>query len=494
MVTDQQVRRLFEMDAEGVPKETAAAKAGMDPKTARKYRKAGKLPSEMKKAHTWRTRKDPFGEVWPWCEEQLELNPSLQATTLFRALQRRHRGQFQDGQLRTLQRRVRKWRATAGPPREVYFAQVHQPGELCASDFSDMTSLEVTIGGRPFPHMLYHFTLTYSNWEWATVCFSETMEALSEGLQEALWALGGVPDKHRSDQLSAAVHRLGEGEKFTARYEALMAHYGLEPQKTQPASPHENGDIERRHGVLKARVDQALMLRGSRDCESREAYEKFLHTILDRLNTGRSERLAEEREVLGTLPPARLPACKEVRGVRVSKGSLIRVDRNRYSVPSRLIGEKVDVRLRADKVEVYYGREKIQEMPRLRGRSKTRIDYRHIIDWLVRKPGAFESYRYREELFPTSRFRMAYDALTEKVPATAGKRYVQILHLAATVSERGVDLALRELLRPGGEVSVEAVREQLEIAGEPEAPPDVRVEQPDLAQFDALLSGGEVGR
>ncbi|MFO8034275.1 MAG: IS21 family transposase [Candidatus Bipolaricaulota bacterium] len=483
------------MDAqEGITKETAAAMAGMDPKTARKYRKAGKLPSEMKKPHRWRTHKDPFEEVWPWCEQQLELSPNLQATTLFRALQRRHPGEFQDGQVRTLQRRLRKWRATAGPPREVYFSQVHEPGKLCASDFSDMTSLGVSIGGRPFPHMLYHFTLTYSNWEWATVCFSETMEALSEGVQTALWTLGGVPQAHRSDQLSAAVHRLAEGKEFTSRYRALMAHYGLAPEKTQPVSPHENGDIERRHGVLKERIDQALMLRGSRDFGSREAYEKFLHTILDRLNAGRSERLAEEREVLGNLPPARLPACKEVRGVRVSKGSLIRVERNRYSVPSRLIGEKVDVRLRADRLEVYYGREKIEEMPRLRGRGKVLINYRHIIDWLVRKPGAFEGYRYRDELFPTSRFRMAYDALNERVPATAGKRYVQILHLAATVSELEVDRALRELLRPGGEVSVEAVQQHLEVAAEPEAPPDVEVDRPDLGEFDALLSGGEVGR
>lgn len=483
------------MDAkEGITKETAAAMAGMDPKTARKYRKAGKLPSEMKKPHTWSTREDPFGEVWPWCEEQLELSPDLQATTLFRALQRRHPGKFQDGQIRTLQRRLRKWRATAGPPREVYFSQVHEPARLCASDFSDMASLGVTIGGRPFPHMLYHFTLTYSNWEWATVCFSETMEALSEGLQEALWKLGGVPERHRSDQLSAAVQRLGETDRFTARYEALMDHCGLAPEKTQPASPHENGDIERRHGVLKSRIDQALMLRGSRDFEGREAYEKFLHRILERLNAGRSERLAEEMEVLGPLPAARLPACKEQRGVRVSKGSIIRVDRNRYSVPSRLIGEKVNVRLRADHLEVYYGREKVAQMPRLRGRHKVLINYRHIIDWLARKPGAFEGYRYREELFPTSRFRMAYDALADRFPATAGKRYVKILHLAATVSEREVNRALRELLRPGGEVSVEAVREHLEVAAEPEAPPDVQVDRPDLSEFDALLSGGEAGR
>ena len=494
MVTDEQVRRLFEMDGKGMGKETAAAKAGMGVDTARKYRELGKLPSEVKKPHTWRTREDPFREVWDWCREQLELTPGLHATTLFRALQRRYPGKFQDGQIRTLQRRVKKWRATEGPPKEVYFPQVHEPGRLCQSDFTDMCGLGVTVQGRPFPHLLYHFTLTYSNWEWAAVCFSESLEALSEGLQEALWKLGGVPESHRTDQLTAAVNVLSDAKKFTRRYRALMDHYGLEPEKTQPESPHENGDVERRHGVLKRRVEQALMLRGSSDFESREAYEKFLHTLLTQLNKGRSERLAEENAALGKLPLTKMRACKEYRDVRVSRGSLIRVERNRYSVPSRLIGEKVNVRVRAERLDIYYGRQKLEELPRLRGRGKVRIDYRHLIDWLVRKPGAFEGYRYREELFPTSRFRMAYDELKTRYGTTGPGRYVKILYLAARESETGVDRALQKLLRPGKRVSVKAVKEYLEIEGEPEAPPDVTVDAPDLAAFDTLLHSREVGQ
>lgn len=494
MVTDEQVRRLLEMDARGMDKETAAARAGMCPKTARKYRRAGKLPSETKKPHTWRTRRDPFKEQWPGVREQLELNPGLYATTLFEHLQRMHPGKFQDGQLRTFQRRVRHWRATEGPPREVFFSQVHEPGRLCASDFTDCGALGVTIVGRPFEHKLYHFTLTYSNWEWARVCFSETLEALSEGLQEALWKLGGVPQAHRTDQLSSAVNVLSEKKRFTERYGALISHYGLEGQKTNPASPHENGDVEKRHDLLKRRIDQALMLRGSRDFESRESYEEFLCGLLEQLNRGRSERLAREREVLGRLPTRRLPAFKEVRGVRVSKGSLIRVDRNRYSVPSRLIGQKVDVRVRAERLDIYYGRQKLAEVPRLSGRGKVRIDYRHVIDWLVRKPGALEGYRYREELFPTSRFRMAYDELKARYGRGGAGRYARILELAARQSESGVDRALRELLGGEGRVSVEAVERHLEIAGRPESPPPVRVEAPDLAAFDRLLSGEEAGR
>jgi len=494
MVTDRQVRRLFEMDGKGIGKETAAAQAGMCPDTARKYRELGKRPSEVKKPHTWRTREDPFKDVWSWCREQLELNPTIYATTLFRELQRRHPGRFQDGQLRTLQRRIKKWRATEGPPREVYFSQVHEPGGLCQSDFTDMGGVGVTIQGRPFDHLVYHFTLTYSNWEWASICFSESLEALTEGLQESLWKLGGVPESHRTDQLSAAVNQLSGKKKFNRRYRALMDHYGLEPEKTQAESPHENGDVESRHGVLKRRIKQALMLRGSRDFESRKAYEKFLRKLLERLNKGRSERLSEESKVLGKLPLKKMQACKEYRDVHVSQGSLIRVERNRYSVPSRLVGEKVNVRLRAERLDVYYGRTKVEELPRLRGRGKIYIDYRHLIDWLVRKPGAFEGYRYREELFPTSRFRMAYDELKSRYGRTAAKRYVKILYLAARESEIGVDRALQKLLRPGRRVSVEAVKEQLEIAGKPEAPPDVTVKEPDLGAFDVLLARKEVGR
>ena len=495
MVTNQQVRRLFEMDGKGVAKETAAAKAGMCSDTARKYRRLGKLPSEVKKPHTWRTREDPFEEVWPWCVEQLELNPTLQATTLFRELQRRQPGRFQDGQLRTLQRRIKQWRATEGPPKEVYFSQVHKPGELCESDFTDLSGLGVTIQGQPFDHLLYHFTLTCSNWEWARICHTENMEALIEGLQESLWKLGGVPKSHRTDQMSAAVSQLSDKKKFTRRYRALMDHYGLEPEKIRPKSPNENGDIESRNGVLKMRIDQALMLRGSRDFESRKAYKKFLRKLLERLNKGRSEKLSEERKVLGRLPLEKMQAHKEYRDVRVSRGSLIRVGRNRYSVPSRLVGEKVNVRVSAERVEVYYGRSKVEDLQRLRGRGKVHIDYRHLIDWLMRKPGAFEGYRWREELFPTSRFRMAYDELKGRHGKSAGnKRYLNILYLAAMESEVGVDRALRNLLRPGQQVTVEAVEKQLEIAAEPEAPPDVMVDWPDLSAFDELLGREAVVR
>jgi hypothetical protein len=224
MITNQQVRKLRRLDGRGIAKEVAAARVGMDAKSARKYRRLGKLPSEvMIMDRNWRTHPDLFAEVWPELEAKLQVHPGLEAKTLFADLQRRFPGRFANGQLRTLQRRLKRWRAESGPAKEVFFAQVHHPGRLAASDFTHGTDLGVTINGSPFDHMIYHFVLTYSNWETGTLCFSESLESLSEGLQNALWELGGVPQLHRTDRLTAAVQPGVEGpESFKQRYQALL--------------------------------------------------------------------------------------------------------------------------------------------------------------------------------------------------------------------------------------------------------------------------------
>lgn len=490
MVTDQQVRRLRKLVKSEKTMAAAAAKAGMDEKTARKYRDLGQLPSEVKPEHTWRTRKDPFAEVWDEVRAKLEINPGLEAKTLFDDLQRRYPGRFADGQLRTLQRRVKAWRALEGPPKEVFFAQVHRPGELAQSDFTVMDGLEVTIQGQPFAHLLYHFVMPYSNWETGSICFSESFESLSEGLQNALWELGGVPRQHRTDRLSTAVHKTGHPEEFTRRYAALLRHYGLTGRKIQRAEPHENGDVEQRHHRFKRALDQALMLRGRRDFESREDYAAFLRQLFQQLNAGRQDRMAEEMPVLRQLPQQRLEACKRLQ-VRVSPGSTISVDRNVYSVNSRLIGEQVQVRLYAEHLEVWYAQRLLENLPRLRGRGKHRIAYRHVIDWLVRKPGAFENYRYRGDLFPTSRFRMAYDALRGRhAPGRASKEYLQILHLAARESETVVDDALRLLIARGETLSHQAVETIVRSGQQPAEPLEITVAPVDLTAYDAILAGG----
>ena len=374
--------------------EIAASKAGMDPTTARRYLGLERLPSELKKERQWRTREDPFGEVWDAVQRQIQESPGLEAKTLFEWLQREYPGRFSDGQIRTLQRRIKLWRVTEGPAQEVYFGQKHMPGRLCASDFTHMTELGITLAGQTFEHLVYHFVLTYSNWETGTICYSESLESLSEGWQNAVWELGAVAAEHRTDSLSSAVNNMSNLEEFNRRYEGVMKYYGVKPRHTNPASPNENGDAEQSHHRFKRAVEQALLLRGSRDFGSLAEYAQFLKDLFAQRNAGRRARLAEEMAVMRELPARRMESAKRER-VKVDSGSLIHVERNAYSVNSRLIGAQVEARLYLDHVEVWYGQRKVEDLPRLRGRGKHRIDYRHIIEWLVRKPGAFENYRYQ---------------------------------------------------------------------------------------------------
>jgi hypothetical protein len=497
-VTDVHVRRLLRLLGQGQSLSAAARRAGIDRKTARRYRNMKRLPSELgDRPRAWRTRVDPFAEVWPAVAEQLERAPGLQAKTLWGWLQQQYPGQFDQGQLRTLQRRIREWRATYGPGQEVYFTQVHHPGRLCASDFTHMNSLNVTLAGQPFPHLVYHFVLTYSNWESVTVCFSESFESLSVGLQNALAELGGVPERHRSDRLSSAVNNLSERRDFTERYQGLLRHYGLVGEKIQARQAHENGDAESSHRHFKDAVEQALLLRGRRDFASRAQYEVFLNEVRRQRNLSRTKRLAEEQAVLRPLPARRLEACKRL-AVTVTSGSVIHVQNNTYSVNSRLIGERVEVRICVEQLEVWYAQKLVATLPRLRGRGQRHIDYRHVIDTLVRKPGALANYCYREELFPSSRFRMAYDLLHETLPARADREYLEILHLAAHESEAGVEQALRVLMDGEQPLSRAAVEASLP-AGEPApAMTAVTVLPADLASFDQLFTevwdGPEQGR
>jgi len=488
MIQDGQVRKLWRLLSRSDSLALAARKTGMDEKTARKYRDSQKLPSASKSPRTWRTRVDPFAEVWAEVRERLEAEPRLRAFTLFGWLQGRYPGRFPESQRRTFERRLRDWRARHGRGREVMFPQVHDPGGLGASDFTSMNSLGVTIAGQPFDHMAYHFTLTYSNWESVTVCFSESFEALSRGLQEAFWRLGGVPGKHRSDSLSAAVNNLSEDREFRRRYRDLMDYYQVEPQRINVRKAHENGDVESSHGHFKTVVEQALLLRGSRDFADREQYERFLDQLTNQRNASRRAKLAEEEACLGELPPGKLDYRQRVTGIRVRSSSTIQVKRNTYSVPSRLIGEKVDVVIDADFVEVWYADTEVQRMPRLIGSGKHAINYRHVIDSLVRKPGAFENYQYRQDMFPTSHFRIAYDGLCRDYGPRKGVReYLKILQLAARDSQDAVQDALRLAIAQGEAVSSKSIR--LAVEQHQQAPPvtDVNVEPPDLDAFDSLL-------
>lgn len=491
MVENRQVVKLMETLGKGKTLAEAAAKAGMSENTARRWRDLGQTPDEVTHERTYRTREDPFCDVWDEVLEMLEINPGLEAKTIFEYLQMKYPGRFADGQLRTFQRGIKVWRATEGPPKEVFFPQAHVPGHLSESDFTYPSDLGVTVAGRPFDHVLYHFVLTYSNWEHATICFSENFQALSEGFQNAVWKLGGVSKEHRTDRLSTAVHNdVASREEFTRNYNALLSHYRVKGFKIQAGEPHENGDIEQAHNRLKRALDQALMLRGGRDFPSVEEYRAFLDEVVAKLNAGRRERFEEERRVLGHLPVRRLESAEKL-DARVGGGSTIRVKKNTYSVDSRLVGETVQARIHMDHIEVWYAQRMVDSFPRLRGEGKHAVNYRHIIDMLVRKPGAFANYRYREDLFPTIRFRMAYDWLKRKKGGKAADReYLGILHLAATESEAGVDSVLALLFDLDAEIDAETVKGLVAAGLEIAAPKDVTVDEIDLTCYDQLLLPG----
>jgi hypothetical protein len=491
MVTDEQVRLLRKKLMDGKSQAAAAAAAGMSERTARTWMAEGVLPSEAKEVRHWRTRVDPFADVWdaevvPLLHSDSE--GKLQAKTILAMLEGKHPGMFEAGQVRTLQRRMRMWRALSGPEKEVYFPQLHVPGREGAFDFTCAKELGVTIGGARFDHLLFEFALSYSGWFTASLAFAETFEAMSLGLQSALFELGGCPAVVRSDNLSAATHELKRtgGRGLTVRYRDLLDHYGVRSTRIRPGESHENGVVEQRHYRTKTALDQALLLRGHRDFASVAAYQAFLDEVVAEERVKSAARLAEERPHLRPLPTAPLP-CHTTFEPRVTCWSTIRVAGRTYSVPSRLIGEYVEARQLPDVVEVRYAGTLIESMPRLRGEREARIDYRHVIWSLVRKPGAFARYRFREELFPSLVFRRAYDALIGRTER-ADIEYVRILHLAASTMECRVEQALSTLLETGEAFDYAKVAALVQPRSS--ARPIVSVPAPDLRSYDQLLVMG----
>jgi hypothetical protein len=449
--TDRQVRKLFMEYQKMGQIQMAAMKAGMNRDTAAVYLASGQLPSERQTERDWRTKPDPFEGYWSEVESKLQEAPELEAKALFEWLTERHPGVFQEGQVRTLQRRVQRWRVLQGPEKEIYFQQDHKPGVRLSTDFTCMNELGITIRGERFDHRLCHSVLSYSNWEWGVICHSESLLALRRGVQATLQQLGHVPAEHWTDHSTAATHEVEADEngrrQFNLRYLDFMRHFGITPRTTQVKEPHENGDVESANGAFKRRAHQHLLLRGHRDFGQLHAYRIFLEGIFHKVNRLRNKRLLEELSAMPLLEVAMLPEYSEEK-THVSKWSLIQVDRKSYSVPSRLIGQTVRIRRYEEHLEVYVSGMLQLSMPRLTGDKTHAINYRHIIEWLLRKPGAFAEYRFREDLFPSLVFRRAYDRLRETCPPrTADMEYLRILRQAATTMESEVEQVLTQLER-----------------------------------------------
>ncbi len=495
--TDAQVRIIMREREKERTQEQAAASANLKSrKTVAKYERLGKLPSELRQPRRYRTRLDPFAQDWSIVESMLETTPNLEAKVLFDWLCEQHADRYQPGQLRTFQRRVATWRALH-QPQVAILEQVHRPGEVLQTDGVWLTELGVTIQGQPFKHMLIHSVLPYSNWEWGRIAQSESLAALQLGLQSTLIKLGHTPKYHRTDNSSAATYWPGAqaytGQKrgYTDGYLHLLEHYGLEPQTTNLQSPHENGDIESSNGGIKRAIRQYLLLRGSRDFESIAAYEDFLYDLMSRRNRPRQARLTEELAVMKPLAATALATHSQMR-VRVTRGSLIRVQKNVYSVPTSLIGCRVTVRIHEWRLDVYYQTHLVATLPRLIGEKQHHINYRHVIDSLIRKPGGFRDYRYRDDLFPSLIFRHAWERLNQwQSPRKADITYLRILRLAARKMESEVAAALEQLLAAPGrwdETDVERI-----LQPQPLPVPQLACGQVHLQQYDCLLAEASYG-
>ena len=471
--------------------ELAAAKAGISERSARRIESLATLPSQTPRRY-WRSRVDPFADVWD--AEVMPLlkgAPKLMAVTLLRKLQDDHPERFPDGVLRTLQRHIRHWRALEGPAKEVFFPQEHAPGQQGLSDFTAVGDLRITIADVSFPHILYHFVLAFSRWEHAEVVEGgESFEALSKGLQNALWQAGGVPQEHRSDSLSAAFKNLVEEEDFTVRYTALLDHYGMAGTRNNRGLSHENGSVEASHRYLKEAIEQALLLRGHRDFEDRAAYEGFVREAVMRRNRRNAAAFRIEREQLQDLPERRTTDFVEEEA-RVTRCGTFTVRGVLYSAPSRLIGHRLKVRLYSDRLECFLSGALVLTLARgrrspINGRGRM-IDYRHFVDALKRKPQAFKGLVFRDELFPREAYRRMWEQLECRLPQRqACQTIVALLEMAARDGVEGVLAERLQALLAAGELpDVKRLRE--EFAPRKVELPLITVEMPMARVYDALL-------
>ena len=473
------------------PPVIAAAKAGFSAATAYRIEEDPRLPSQ-KKVPRSRRRQDPLAAVWdsevvPLLKGTLGLRP----VAIFDELRRRH-PEIGAGIRRTLERRIRTWRALNGAEQDVIFRQEHPPGRLGLSDFTEMRDRGISIAGAALDHRLYHFRLAFSGWEHAHVVLGgESFVALAEGLQNALWALGRAPLQHRSDSLSAAFRNLDREarEDLTRRYEALCAHYRMEPTRNNRGVAHENGSIESPHGHLKQAIEDALLLRGTRDFVDLNAYRRFLDEIVGRRNARNKKRLDLERPALQLLPARRTTDYEET-FVSVTSTSGFILKRVFYSVPSRLIGHRLRVRLYDDRLECFLGATPLMTLRRGRPHADRKhghvVDYRHVIHALRSKPMALLNLIYREQLFPRRAYRRAFEALLEGGGEKQACR--TMVGLLALAHDRACEAELAQAI----EVELDAGRLpdlgllERRFAPNPAAIPDIAVELVPLHLYDEL--------
>ena len=474
----------------------AAAKAGISQASAYRVENDPTLPSQ-KKAPRGRRRPDPLAGIFEQEVVPILCNaPGIRPIAVFEELLRRH-PTLSPTVRRTLERRVRHWQALYGPEQELIFRQNHEPGRVGLSDFTDMNGAGIVVAGEPLAHRLYHFRLAYSGFSHAHVVLGgESFVALAEGLQNALWSLGGVPAEHRSDSLSAAFRNLDAEAKedLTQRYELLCAHYGMSPTRNNRGEAHENGSIESPHGHLKRAIKDAMLLRGSCAFDSLASYRGFIDTIVGRHNARHAARIESERTTLAALPKLRSDDFEQ-HSVTVTSSGGFTLKKVFYSVPSRLKGQRLRVRLYDDRLELFVGSSVLETLPRARSDSKGNrrhvVNYHHVIHSLRRKPMALAQLVYRDQLFPRQAYRQMYERLLDR----AGERIAcrTMVELLAIAHERGCEselAALLEVTLEAGELAnLDELRERFAPAAN--SLPIVTVDLPSLCGYDCLFEPEE---
>jgi hypothetical protein len=456
--------------AQGLSQQIAADSVGMSVRSAQRIDRGDHQPQNQPQCgRSWRTRADPLADVWDSVlVPMLEKAPQLEPQTLLLHLEQTFPGQEWFRRKRTLQRRVEQWQALHGPGQEVMFMQEHRAGVLGISDFTLLKGPPITIAGVVLEHRLFHFRLPFSGWCHVEVIHGgESFVALSEALQNALALCGGVPAEHRTDSLSACF-RNRDGSyagDYTSRYRELCAHLGVIATRNNRGVAHENGAIEGPHRHWKHRLEQQLIQRGSRDFETEREYRLLVSQVTVTLNN-RSDvtgKLAIERLHLQPLPVQRF-ADYEPLVVRARSTSTIEVRSVTYSVPSRLISQQLTVHLRHDRLDLFLRTQFVETLPRLHRRAGEsgplrRIDFRHVIESLRRKPRALLRAQLQSDLLPGPRWQKLWRQLLAALhPDEAAKVMVDALHVAAKQDDlAGVERYLRRGLR-SGEVSLDGLR------------------------------------
>lgn len=491
----QQVELYMQSRSKGRTQKVAAAVSDISERSGRtiEHNKRNNYPQLM--TRSWRTRSDPLETVWEdELKPLLEQTSSLAPITLLEYLQDKYPGEYQDNVLRTLQRRIKQWRALSGPEKEVMFRQQHEAGRLGLSDFTQLKNIVITIANKEFDHLLYHFRLAYSHWSFIKVILGgESYPALAEGLGKALQKLGGCPREHRTDSLSAAFKNLSykDQEDLTVRYDTLCRHYGIQASRNNRGQSHENGSIESPHGHIKRRIEQALLLRGNNNFDSVKDYQHFIDNVVVQANKRNAKLINIEKEVLLPLPDKKAIDYVERRAV-VSSSSTIEVRRVIYTVPSRLQGEALNIRIYDDRLVCYLGTQHVVTLQRLHLSNNKRgkqVDYHHVIHSLVKKPQAFRYSQLRDDLLPDSNYNYIWSAVNNSMPHNESCKFiVGLLYISATCNcEKELGIKVAASLQSGLKLPLSHWQQHFSSKLSKSAYQDVQVIQHSLENYNQLI-------